>query len=258
MNHLEQIAEEIAPLRKALQQHELYHNLKTVKDIQLFMEHHVFAVWDFMSLLKSLQITLTTVTVPWTPPANPALARFINEIVHGEESDINELGEPKSHFEMYLEAMTQLGANTALITAFLAQLKNGLPVTESLNLLNLNTTVKNFVNYTFEIINSNKPHLIAAAFTFGREDLIPDIFIEILQNADSKNNTYNKFTYYLQRHIEIDGDEHGPLSLKMIAALCGDDESMWEACKQVAIQSLQQRLLLWDGINERIASASLS
>jgi hypothetical protein len=251
---LAHIQQEISTHRAQLKEHPLYSELLTIDDVNVFMQYHVFAVWDFMSLLKSLQGSLTTVTLPWTAPENPVLARFINEIVHGEESDLNEEGIPKSHFEMYLDAMNQVKAPTHLIKSLLAEMQQ-YSVKEALNHLDLPRAVVQFVNYTFDVIATGKPHAVAAAFTFGREDVIPDMFIAILNGTQEGNLRYNKLRYYLDRHIELDGDEHGPLSLKMVAELCQDDATKWNEVIQIAKASLERRIDLWDGIKEEIINS---
>lgn len=254
MNSISYIESQTKLLRNKINNHSLYKNLSSIEDVKTFMENHVFAVWDFMSLLKALQSILTNNNVPWTPKGNGTTARFINEIVMGEESDLNENGEAKSHFEMYIDAMEQINANTNQIRKFISLLENKSTLRDSINTVNLDPILKNFINFTFDVIKSEKAHCIASAFTFGREDVIPDMFLEIIQKSktDSTDQRYSKLLYYLNRHIEIDGDEHGPISLKMVENLCGDDTKKWDEALDVAKLALKQRIKLWDLINRNI------
>ena len=254
MNSISYIKSQTKLLRNKINNHSLYKNLSSIEDVKTFMENHVFAVWDFMSLLKALQSILTNNNVPWTPKGNGTTARFINEIVMGEESDLNENGEVKSHFEMYIDAMEQINANTNQIRKFISLLENKNTLKDSINIVNLDPILRNFINFTFDVIKSGKAHCIASAFTFGREDVIPDMFLEIIQKSktDSTDQRYSKLLYYLNRHIEIDGDEHGPISLKMVENLCGDDTKKWDEALDVAKLALKQRIKLWDLINRNI------
>ena len=189
MNRIELIENQTLKLRNRLTNHELYHHLNDVEDIKVFMEKHVYAVWDFMSLLKALQKKLTCITLPWKPSENSKTARFINEIVLSEESDINENGIPKSHFEMYLEAMDEVGANSNRISDLVNSIDSLEDVSGKLLIADLEKAEKEFLEFTFKIIQTNQSHKIAAAFTFGREDLIPNMFIEIINksNTDQEN-----------------------------------------------------------------------
>jgi len=249
MSHIKTLEKEIEGLRTELINHPLYASIKSLKEVQLFMESHVFAVWDFMSLLKGLQRGLTNVEIPWTPKGNPITRRLINEIVFGEESDLNEDGIPKSHFEMYIDSMDQLGADTTQIKHFVDLINEGKSVDVALNSVSVSQAVKDFVNFTMEQVYSNKLHVISAVFTFGREDLIPDMFIEIVKNIGSESETdLSKLTYYLERHIEIDGGEHGPMALQMIEELCGNDVVKWEEATEASKLALKYRIQLWDSI----------
>lgn len=249
------IESELVSLRDDLKNHELYKKLNTVDDIKTFMEAHVYAVWDFMSLLKALQINLTTVSIPWIPKKNTNLVRFINEITLAEESDVNKDGVLKSHYEMYLDAMQEMNADCAKIAGFIDEISKGEDVVKSIEKLSIHKSIKDFVTYTFKIIDTKEDHKIAAAFTFGREDIIPDMFLKIVGETTLKSNKkFDNFIYYLERHIELDGDEHGPLSLQMIEELCGTDDKKWQEVLEVAKESLQVRINLWSAVEEELKS----
>ncbi|ATL46621.1 heme oxygenase [Chitinophaga caeni] len=245
------IQEAIAPVREKIIHHPLYASLESFEDIQLFMEHHIFAVWDFMSLLKGLQQSLTCVKVPWVPVGSPNTRYFINEIVTGEESDVDAAGNRCSHYELYLQAMQQAGANTEAILSLVAAAQAGIPIQTAISEANLPADIKGFLKFTFDTIESNQPHLMAAVFTFGREDLIPGMFHELVKDMHQKfPGKLDIFQYYLERHIEVDGDHHSILSMQMVAELCGDDARLWKEAEAAAITALEWRYRLWTAVLE--------
>jgi hypothetical protein len=251
---IEFIEQRIAPLRARLTAHPLYASIRTAAQLRVFMESHVFAVWDFMSLLKSLQAQLTCVQSPWVPTRFPASRRFINEIVLGEESDEYQ-GRAISHFELYLEAMRQAGADTTGIERVLASIAQGSFDTASFDATTIvaPAPAQQFVATTFRIIEQGSLAAQAAAFTFGREDVIPDMFRELVRDLNQQHDgALDTFVWYLERHIEVDGEDHGPLSLRMVADLCGNDEALWEEAATTAAEALEARLALWDGIHAQI------
>lgn len=245
----------IQPLRDALLNHPLYDGMGHPQALRIFMQHHIFAVWDFMSLLKALQQKLTCVSVPWTPASDPTIARFVNEIVLGEESDEDGHGGYASHFDLYHRAMTRFGAETSRIDRFLIALSSGQEISSALDVAHVPPGVRSFVEYTFSLIAENDLCAIASAFTFGREDLLPAVFQKIVDEIDRKTGTLDDFKYYLHRHIELDGGEHGPMAVRLISSLCGDDEERWRRAEQAAHSALQARLVLWDGIHAAVQHA---
>ncbi|MDG1710070.1 MAG: DUF3050 domain-containing protein, partial [Schleiferiaceae bacterium] len=166
----------IDPLRKEILNHPLYSSMKSLAEVRIFMEHHIYAVWDFMSLLKTLQRNLTSTDSAWIPTKDRASRKLINEIVCAEESDVDLNGNPASHYELYLDAMRQAGAETRPIIKFVQKLEEGFKQREIVrfNISEADEDCLNFIRSTQKIINRGKTHEIAAAFTFGREDLIPD------------------------------------------------------------------------------------
>jgi hypothetical protein len=248
---IERLEAAVEPIRHEVVSHPLYHRLNNMSAVVTFMEHHAFAVWDFMSLLKTLQRGLTCVQVPWVPCGPTASRRLINDIVLVEESD--ELGSGFiSHFELYLEGMRQAGASTGPVDAFIDLLREGRAVLPSLKEAGVPEPAAEFVTATWEIIEHGSLHCQAAAFAFGREDLIPDMFDQVAA-LDSGQGRLSAFVDYLKRHIQVDSEEHTPMAMQMLAELCGEDHSRWAECEETITVALAARIRLWDGILAKIA-----
>ncbi|WP_217605343.1 DUF3050 domain-containing protein [Chitinophaga sp. GbtcB8] len=250
------IKDAIAPLRETIIQHPLYRRIQHIDDIRLFMQYHVFAVWDFMSLLKSLQNRLTCTTIPWMPAGNAATRFLINEIVTGEESDLAPNGARTSHFELYLQAMQQAGADTQPILVCLQQLQAGVNIKAVLQNTSIPEAARSFMQYTFDLIEQAPVHIQAAVFTFGREDLIPDMFLNMIQDLDKQfPGQISILKYYLERHIEVDGDHHSQLGMQMVEELCGTNSLKWLEAAGAVKTALEKRRQLWDGIYQEITAS---
>lgn len=243
---IEQLKEAIDAARQKVITHPLYPQLNTMNAVVTFMEYHVFAVWDFMSLLKTLQRRLTCVQVPWVPDGPRASRRLINDIVLVEESD--ELGDGFiSHFELYIDGMRQAGADTSRIDSFIGLLRAGDTVPVSLKEARVPQPAAEFVGTTWKFIQSAPVHCQAAAFAFGREDLIPEMFDQVAA-LNAEFGELSTFVDYLRRHIQVDSEEHTPMAMQMLVDLCGDDSDKWAQCEETVNLALAARTRLWDGI----------
>ena len=240
----------VAPLSKKLESHQVFTNLNTLSELRLFMEHHVFAVWDFMSLLKKLQQIYVPHGSPWVPNPNGNVVRFINEIVMEEESDqsYGSKGESySSHFEIYLEAMKEVGASTNIIDSFLDEVRSG-GIEKALNFNLVPEPSREFMGYTFDLINRGKGHEIAASFAIGRESIVPIMFKRILEKTNISAEEAPVFHYYLERHAHLDGEHHGPMALRLLDDLCTDNEQKEKEVILEVESSLEARIKLWDGV----------
>jgi hypothetical protein len=251
---IQELQAQLRPARQRMVEHSLYRTIQSLDELRVFMEYHVFAVWDFMSLLKALQRDLTCTTLPWVPKGNPATRRLINDIVLEEETDLDPEGQPTSHFELYLRAMQECGADTAPVQRLLAALAQGESLPAALAAAQAPAAVQDFVNHTFAVIAAGQPHAVAAAFTFGREDVIPDMFRNLVADLGQRfPGQLSTFIYYLNRHIELDEDHHAPLAHQMVRDLCGTDAQRWQQAAEVAAQGMAARVRLWDGIQAALA-----
>ena len=237
--------------------HPLFAEITSLNKLQIFMEQHVFAVWDFMSLAKRLQQDLTCMQLPWLPPVDPQSARLINEIVLGEESDEHPTRGHCSHFELYLEAMTETGADTSAIQRFIELQRQGVQADAAMQRVNVRPGVTRFVSSTLQIALNAPAHCVAATFLHGRESVIPMMFKRILESCEIAHRQAPTFCYYLKRHMEIDAEEHGPAATQLLQRLTLADPTREQQANSAALGSVESRLALWDGLHLRLSEVGV-
>ena len=248
----------LCSLRGALLDHPIYTNILSVTDLRSFMEDHVFAVWDFMSLLKRLQQDMTCITVPWFPVDNAKAARLINDIVIGEETDVDPDGSYVSHLDLYLRAMRDIGASTSEFEKFRSLVLIGIPVEGALARIGAPLHVRAFVAHTMAFANSGSMEEVLAAFFYGREDVIPEMFsrlLDTLHGAGHNNDCLRHFIYYIDRHIELDGDSHGPMGRELLSDLIANSPNRGERALQAACSSIEARIRLWNGTLSKLRNS---
>jgi len=245
----------LAELRQQLERHPVFESLTNLLDLRRFMRAHVFAVWDFMSLLKRLQRDLTCTEIPWTPRRDALAARLINEIVLGEESDTGPDGEPTSHLELYLAAMREVGADTTEFEHFLELVANGIDAGDALHAVGAPEHVRAFVDHTLRVAAREPTPTVMASFFHGRENVIPQMFSALLQRWNIAERQAPMFVFYLKRHIEVDGESHGPMAQRLIERATADDPLRRDLVIHAAIDSIAARIALWDGVRESLREA---
>jgi hypothetical protein len=273
---------DLGDARERLVRHRIYGLVNSAARLRRFMESHVFAVWDFQSLLKAMQQRLTCTSIPWVPTPDAEARRLVNEIVLDEESDALPEGGSASHFELYLHGMRNAGADTGPIDRMIETLRAGVSqvgkpaatvrqgtaermgqdgvgvsqggksvatvVGDAMREAGAPEAAQAFVRHSFAVIESGSTHGIVAAFTYGREDVIPDMFRGLVSSLASRDPAWERFHWYLDRHIEADDEKHAPVCRRIMARLCGDDPAKWAEASQVARACVESRIALWDAI----------
>lgn len=247
-----QLAEQLSTRKLALSQHPIFTEIDALPRLRQFMEVHVFAVWDFMSLTKRLQQELTCVQLPWLPPRDSDAARLINEIVLGEESDDHLQQGHYSHFELYLDAMREIGASTDRIERFIALQRGGMHHLTALHAVQPDPGAEAFVRHTLDTALNAPGHCVAAAFLHGRESVIPLMFQRLLDDCEVGPEQAPTFRYYLQRHIEVDSEDHGPAAEHLLARLVAGDPQREREVYEAALAAVASRMALWDGLQRSL------
>src|SRR6201987_4687679 len=254
----------LATLRAELLDHPVYAEVTSVADLRRFMEDHVFAVWDFMSLLKRLQQDLTCTKVPWFPADDAKAARLINDIVIGEETDVDPDGSYVSHLDLYLRAMVDVGANTRQFDTFRSMARVGISVETAMVRIGVPPHVHAFVEHTMALARTGSTEEVLAAFFHGREDIIPEMFSRLQKTLPraKHDDPLRHFIYYIDRHIELDGDSHGPMGRELLDDLVANSPDRGERARRAACGSIKARIGLWNGTlnklrNGRVGESSV-
>jgi hypothetical protein len=164
------------------------------------------------------------------PPARPAPARFITSLVLAEESDLDPEGTAASHFELYLQGMEEIGASTTEVLRFLSTLREGKGLEASL-VTSAPPAAHTFVSQTLSMVEQGTTVEVLSSLLFAREDLIPEMFSRLVWQW-TESHRAPRFVCYLERHIELDGDEHRPAAVRALAEAAGDDERAWEVARR--------------------------
>jgi hypothetical protein len=237
-DHVEYDNDHLCRLRAALLEHPIYTQVVSVGDLRLFMEDHVFAVWDFMSLLKRLQHDMTCVKVPWFPADDARAARLINDIVIGEETDIGPDGSYVSHLGLYLRAMEDIGANTRQFEKFRSLMSVGVRVDLALRLTGAPPHVQGFVAHTMALANTGSTEEVLAAFFYGREDVIREMFRRLLDTIYGARHNSDRLRHFIY-YIELDGDSHGPKGRELLENLVANSPQAQERAVRAACCSIE-------------------
>jgi hypothetical protein len=244
----------IDSFRDALDRHPVYGAVSSIEDLRCFMEHHVYSVWDFMSLIKYLQSIVAPTTYPWVPQGDDSVKRFINELVLEEETDESAVpGEFSSHFDLYRKAMREVGADTTPVSEFVANVREQ-GIEKAMATAGVPMPSRRFTLQTFQFIHSGKPHQVAAALALGREHIIPSMFRSILRQMSVSERTAPIFHFYLKRHVHLDEDFHAPLSLRLLNGLCEGNGKRVEEAVDAAKVAVAARTEFWDGVLDAIRS----
>jgi hypothetical protein len=140
--------------------------------------------------------------------------------------------------------MRDIGASTRQFEKFRSLVLVGIPVEVALARIGAPPHVQAFVAHTMALANSGSTEEVLAAFFYGREDIIPEMFgrlLNTLYRAKHNNDRVRNFIYYIDRHIELDGDSHGPMGRELLEDLLANSPNRVEQARRAACSSIDAR-----------------
>ncbi|WP_081210590.1 DUF3050 domain-containing protein [Salegentibacter sediminis] len=237
---------------KNFRNYPIHHYINNKQQLQVFMEHQVFAVWANMSLLNSLKEEFTKTTNPWLPIGDPDLRYLINKIILQEESARNYSGNHQSKFEIYLDAMAATGANTENITNFLRHVSHGTDIFLIIAASKMPIRIKRFIKTIFDIISEGKSHKIATAFVYSQAGISALNLIKTILEIEKETTIDLKlYKYYL--HLEAESDLSS--SFEILEILCGKSMEKWKDTEAIAEIITKNQQTLMEGIETELTGS---
>ncbi|KOY51772.1 DUF3050 domain-containing protein [Polaribacter dokdonensis] len=230
---------------------ELYSSIENKKDVKSFMENHIFAIWDYMSLMRALENNLRDNSVPWFPSNNGKNLKILYKILDEEEYTIDASGSVKSYFEMYLEAMEEIGANTSDILNILSHSKTINLIDEALNLTGMNIESFYYTRFIYTIIKSQKPHLMAIVFALSKELVSKVLILEDFCRKDFSNK-YDKTLFLINKLKAVNSKNYNSNAFKLASDFIGEDPQKLMEAKRAALNCVRYRDLHIEGIARSI------
>jgi hypothetical protein len=253
MKEFDRILQKVLPAQDKILNHQVYKEIENLDDLNLFLEYHVFFVWDQMSSLKAMQKDLTCMNVPWVPKRSPQTRKYINELVLNAEGNDLISETVLSEYESYLELMRESDADSSSIERLEKSINRGENFKDLLDHLDMPKVVKSYLDFTYKTIESKDAHKIAANFVFGKQSLIPHRLVKLLNELNKKFPVDLSLQIkYFESKVMKETGKIEDVAKKIFEELCGHDEEKWDDVAEVAERTLERRLQLWDDIKNAI------
>lgn len=233
-----------------LANHKLYERVNDELSLRLFMEHHVICVWSYNFLLREIHQELVGLIHPLNSQSQKEAIRLVSEMILEEELEEQQDGSLLSHFEIYLEAMQDLGANISPIVSFFDLQDSGQNWQTALKHARFPTAVSRYARKMNRFAQAPL-HEKAAALFYEGEPFIPDTF---LLRIGQLGNTVKigRLLDYFERHIEGLRSPGFSASGRLVEILCNNDEKMSLEAEQSAEEAMKNRVELWGYITGQL------
>lgn len=252
--HLQTSSEAIVRLvaheSSELAQHPVLEAVSSEAALRVFMRSHVYTVWTHISLVKRLQHELSNMAVPWVPPRSRLAARLINELVTGVECDLDTDGMPISHYELYLDAMTDVTADSQSVRRFVQLVDDGSAsaLDKAFDAASTPQHVRAYVRHALRVARQGSLAQVLGCFLHGRDISLQQSITRLLAEWTRTSPALPRLAYYLERHSQLECGRHADRLQRVVQELDSTSPRFADDVLASARESLGTRIRFWDGV----------